>query len=125
MRPDEAIKSWTSRAGIVRVRNALNPMLWTTALVFPTSLLAAYFFRDEVIFKYVFSALGALPVLVTPISYFIFMFRDLDRLQSEEYLLRQHALEILYKKDATSEIVDIVREMPRLEIEKRAREDEK
>jgi siroheme synthase len=50
------------------------------------------------------------------------MFRDPNRLQSEEYLLRQQALEILYKKDISKEIVDIVTETPRIEIDKRSQE---
>ncbi|MGJ0451929.1 MAG: hypothetical protein ACR65T_01665 [Methylocystis sp.] len=117
MRPGDAIGNFTSRAGIVRVRNALNPMLWTTAVVFPTSLLAAYFFRDDVVLKYALAAFGAIPVLVTIISYFIFLFKDPDRLQSEEYLLRHQAMQILYRKEAESEVVEVVDEEPRLEIE--------
>ncbi|HMK90881.1 MAG TPA: hypothetical protein VK446_14765 [Methylocystis sp.] len=123
MKPGETIGNWTSRAGVIRVRNALNPLLWTAALVTPTSWLAAYFFRDDAPLKYFFSGMGSLPVFGTLIAYFIYMFRDPDRLQSEEYLLRQHAIQILYKKDATTEIVDIVNEAPRLQIEKRAQED--
>ncbi|BDV33605.1 hypothetical protein SS37A_11340 [Methylocystis iwaonis] len=117
MKPGDAIGSFTSRAGVVRVRNALNPMLWTTAVVFPTSLLAAYFFRDDDILKYALAAFGAFPVLVTIIAYFIFLFRDPDRLQSEEYLLQHQAMQILYKKDAVTESVEVITEAPRLEVE--------
>lgn len=124
MNPEKTIGSWTTRAGVVRVRNALNPLLWMVALVAPTSWLAAYFFRDDSFLKYFFTALGSLPIFGTVIAYFIYMFRDPDRLQSEEYLLRQHAIQILYKKDATTEIVDIVNEAPRLEIEKIGQENE-
>lgn len=123
-RPEEAFRSWTSRAGTVKVRNVLNPLLWTIALVFPTSVVAVYLLRDDAILKLVFAALGGAPVLVTLITYIILLFLDPDRLQSEEYQLRHHALQILYRKDATAEIVDIVNEMPRLEIERKQGKDE-
>jgi hypothetical protein len=124
MRLDETVRSWTARAGIVRVRNALNPLLWTMAAITPTSFVAAHVFRDDSFLKYGFSVLGASPVVVTLASYLYFMFRDPDRLQSEEYVLRQHAMQILYEKDATAEIVDIVNEAPRLEVEPRQGKDE-
>lgn len=124
MRPEEAFRSWTSRAGTVKVRNVLNPLLWMMALVFPTSALAVHLLRDHAIFAAVFAALAAAPVLVSLLAYLILIFRDPDRLQSEEYQLRHHALQILYRKDATAEIVDIVNEMPRLEIERKRAEDE-
>jgi hypothetical protein len=97
VRPEEAFRSWTSRAGTVKVRNVLNPLLWMMALVFPTSALAVYLLRDHAIFAAVFAALAAAPVLVSLLA---------------------------YRKDATAEIVDIVNEMPRLEIERKRAEDE-
>ena len=124
MKSGDFIGNWTSRAGVVKVRNALNPMPWVLALVLPASLLAAYFFRDDVFLKYFFSGLGALPVVLTLLAYFIYMYRDPDRLQSEEYVLRQQALQYLYKKDATSEIVDIIQEAPRLGIKPGQRKDQ-
>lgn len=120
MKPDETIKSWTTRAGVVRVRNALNPLLWMMALVVPTGWIAAYFFRDDLLMKFFFALLGAAPILATLTAYFIYMFRDPNRLQSEEHQLRTQALEFLGKKDAKSEIVEIVNQAPRLEIEKRS-----
>ncbi len=93
MKLDEAIKSGTSRAGVVRVQNALNPLLWFCVIT-PITWLAMYFLRDESIIKYFLLAFGALPVFATLVAYFIFMFRDPDRLQSEEFVLRQQELSI-------------------------------
>lgn len=90
MNLEEAIKSWSSRAGIVRVRSALNPMLWTMAVALPLFLLAAYFFRDDFLAKWVLLALAAISFLVTITS----LFRDPDRLQSEEFVLKQQELVI-------------------------------
>lgn len=89
MKPDQAIGNWISRAGVV------NPLLWMIALVTPTSWLGAYFLRDDIIAKYFFMAIGSLPVFGTTIAYFIFMFRDPNRLQSEEYLERLEELSII------------------------------
>ena len=43
------------------------------------------------------------------------MFRDPDRLQSEEYRIRQRALQILYKKGGSTEIVDVAKQVTRIE----------
>jgi hypothetical protein len=96
---EDAIKSWTSRAGVVRVRKALNPLLWMAATAFPTSLLGAYFLRDVPYLKYLLVMLGAFPVLATLVAYFILLFRDPDRLQSEEFVLRQQELTIYRRSE--------------------------
>jgi hypothetical protein len=46
------------------------------------------------------------------------MFRDPDRLQSEEYRVRQQALRYLYKKGSNTEIVDIANQVARIETSK-------
>lgn len=122
MKPEETFRSWTSRAGVVRVSTSLNPLLWILAPVMPTSWIAAYFFQERPELLYALIALGALPVILSLAAYFIYMFRDPNRLQSQEYLLRHQAMELLYQKDATSEIVDVITESPRLGVEKHAQE---
>ncbi|MBY6242204.1 hypothetical protein [Methylosinus sp. Sm6] len=123
MRQDDPVRSWTSRAGIVRVRNALNPLLWSISLGTPMCWVAAYFFRDDTILKYGFSALGALPILGTLAAYAVFLFRDPTRLQSEEYQLRHQALQILHKQGDNSDIVDVAVERLSLRIEERSPEE--
>jgi hypothetical protein len=109
----ETIKSWTSRAGVVRVRNALNPLLWAAGVLTPMSWIAAYAFRDDAILKYVLVALCALPVLATLGSYLYFMFRNPDRLQSEEFVLRQQELLIVSRSgDGPRPIESEGRELP-------------
>jgi hypothetical protein len=58
------------------------------------------------------------PVLFTFAVYVVFMFRDPDRLQSEEYRVRQQALRYLYKKGGSTEIVDIANQVARIETSK-------
>jgi hypothetical protein len=43
------------------------------------------------------------------------MFRDPDRLQSEEYRIKQRALQILYKKGESADIVDVANQIARIE----------
>jgi hypothetical protein len=43
------------------------------------------------------------------------MFRDPDRLQSEEYRIRQRALQILYRKGRSADIVDVINQAARIE----------
>lgn len=112
---EELIRTASTRAGTVRVRNALNPLLWTVAWATPVCFLAAYALRDETILRYGLAILGALPILMTFIAYFNFMLRDPDRLQSEEYRIKQEAIQVLQRKGRGSDIVDIAREVPRIE----------
>jgi hypothetical protein len=111
---EDALRIWTSRAGIIRVQSALNPILWTMAIALPLFLIAAYFFRDDSPVKWTLLALGAIALLAPVTSYFIFLFRDPDRLQSEEFVLKQREL-MTYGKGARPEIVDSSRDSLRVE----------
>lgn len=85
------------KAGTVRVGTALNPILWLTAFVTPTSFFAAWLAGFETAIGVCLTGLGALPALVAVASFVWFALRDPDRLQSEEYLLRQREIHILSK----------------------------
>jgi hypothetical protein len=69
MRVDEVIRSAIDRAGVIRVRNAMNPLLWVLAISAPTCWVAAYMFRDDPILKYGFAGLGALPIVASIVAY--------------------------------------------------------
>lgn len=97
---DELVRSATSRAGIVRVRNVLNPLLWLCAVTTPTSLVFAYLLGDDAVLRYALVGLGSLPVAVGLAAYVYFMFKDPNRLQSEEFVLRQQELTIIERKRA-------------------------
>jgi len=85
------------KAGTVRVRTALNPILWLTAVVTPTSFFAAWLAGFDTTIGACLVGLGASPVLVAVASFVWFALQDPDRLQSEEYLLRQREIHILSK----------------------------
>jgi hypothetical protein len=107
MKVDEVIKSAISRAAVVRVQNALNPLLWILAISVPICWVAAYVFRDDPLLKYSFSALGALPIIGSIVAYFLYFFLDRDRLQSEEFILKQRELSIIERKGKPPMPLDI------------------
>ncbi len=115
MRVDEVVRSAIDRAGVIRVRNAMNPMLWLSSASAIIFLCAAFVFRDDPVLKYGFALLGASPILASLAAYFIFMFRDPDRLQSEEFVLKERALQLKYRQEEKAEIVDASRKTARRE----------
>lgn len=124
MKLDEIIKTGLSRADTIKVRTAINPLLWLVGLTLPLCLVTAVVIADQIV-RLVLLGLAAVPIIITIIAYFIFLFRDPDRLQSEEYRIRQRALQILYKKGAAAEIVEVANDMPRLRIEKQTQEEDR
>jgi hypothetical protein len=115
MRVDEVIRSAIDRAGVIRVRNAMNPLLWLSPISATIFLVAAYVFRDDPVLKYAFACLGGLPVLASILAYFLYFFLDRDRLQSEEFILKERALQLRYRKGAGTEVVDATHETIEME----------
>jgi len=111
---EDAIKSWTSRAGVVRVRNVLNPLLWLCGLFTPITWLLVYLLRDHPVLHYLFAVAGLVPMFATLVGYFVFANRDPDRLQSEEFVLRQQELLIIRggRDDAPAQIETEGQELP-------------
>jgi hypothetical protein len=115
MKLEEIIRTGLSRVDTIRVvRTALNPLLWLVGLTTPAAFILAAFIGDQLI-RLIWLCFAAIPVVATLVAYVIFMFRDPDRLQSEEYRIRQRALQILYKKGGSTEIVDVANQVTRIE----------
>jgi len=115
MKIEEIIRAGLSRIDTIRVvRTAINPLLWLVGLTTPIAFILAAVIGDQLV-RLLLISFAALPVIVTLIVYVIFMFRDPDRLQSEEYRIRQRALQILYKKGGSTDIVDVANQTARIE----------
>jgi hypothetical protein len=97
------------------VRTAVDPLLWLVGLIAPCALIAAVFIDDRPARLVLISLVVGL-VIATFIVYITWMFRDPDRLQSEEYRIKQSALKMLYKKGHSSEIVDVANQPSRIEV---------
>ncbi len=110
MRLDDFVRAATSRVETVRVvRTAINPLLWLAGIGTPLAFVLALV-AGENWFRVALFATGALLLAATVVAYFILLFRDPDRLQSEEYRLRQRELTMIYGKGADAEVVDPARE---------------
>lgn len=95
---DEVIKSAISRLGVVKVSNALNPLLYMALVVVPGSWGCAWLFQGDPILRYGFVAFGGLFAVAFLAHYTRFSMLDPDRLQSEEYLARKQELSIIERK---------------------------
>jgi hypothetical protein len=112
---EDIVRATASGADTVRVvRTAINPLLWLTVITAPLALVLAVLVGESSARVFLFAFAVAI-VTATFVAYFVILFRDPDRLQSEEYRLRQRALQMLYKQGASAEIVDVAREIPRTE----------
>jgi hypothetical protein len=115
MKIEEIIRAGLSRIDTIRVvRTAINPLLWLVGLTTPLAFILAAIVDDRLI-RILLICFAAIPVIATLIAYVIFMFRDPDRLQSEEYRIRQRALQILYRKGGSADIVDVANQVARIE----------
>jgi hypothetical protein len=115
MKLEEIFRTALSRVDTIRVvRTAINPLLWLVGLTTPLAFILAAFVSDRLI-RVILIIFAGVPVLTTLVVYIIFMFRDPDRLQSEEYRIRQRALQFLYRKGGSTEIVDVAKEVARVE----------
>lgn len=91
-------KSVASAAQQLRVRSALNPMLWLTGIVSPFCLMAAYAFRDVQTISWALIGVAVIPVVVTCFGFAYFAVTKPEKLQSEEYQLRHETLQIIQQK---------------------------
>lgn len=91
---NEVFKQLVNRAAVIKVNTALNPLLWLTAVVTPAGLIAAILAGSPQVQGFA-CWIAATPVLLTGLAYAILLFRDPDRLQSEQYQLKQQELTLL------------------------------
>jgi hypothetical protein len=111
---EEILNSAISRSGVIRVRSALNPFLW--ALVWSVLFaFLAYLFRDDTATRFLCIGLSALPMFVALAVGVGFAISDPDRLQSEQFVLRQQALKTLYRRGATPEKLNVVKDIATME----------
>jgi membrane protein YdbS with pleckstrin-like domain len=116
MKFGEIIRSSLSRADTVGVKQtAVNPVLWLVALITPLTLILGAFVGESTS-RWLLFAFAAAPILFMFVVYTIFMFRDPDRLQSEEYRIRQHELKLeRYRHRRTPETIPIASNETRIE----------
>jgi hypothetical protein len=85
----------------------MTPLVWICVIVFPSAIIGAFWLKDNqfICTILVWTAVGvvAAPMLV----YGYFMFRDPDRLHSEDYRLRSQAINLLETKGGNIRFSDV------------------
>lgn len=84
-----------SAAGRLTVRSALNPMLWLCAIVPAPCFLSAAGFGNDLLLRWLLVIVGCLPIVSACVGFLYFAFRKPEKLQSEDYQLRERALSLL------------------------------
>ncbi len=91
-------RSASAAAQRLRVRSALNPMLWLTGIATPMCLAAAYVFREHVNLLTVLVIAGLAPIAVTCLGFVYFALAKPEKLQSEDYQIRHETLQLIQAK---------------------------
>jgi hypothetical protein len=101
---EQVTGSARTAAGRLRVKSALNPMLWLCAIVSLPCFSLAWFARGVEPLTTVLTLTGAIPVGMTClIAAYFAIFRP-EKLQSEEYQIRHEALELIKEKGSSIEV---------------------
>jgi len=93
--------SLTEAGGRLRVRNALNPILWLCGVIAVPCIIALTWSKDPPL---VISIILCAVVGVALIGFLYLLFFAPDRLQSEEYMLRSRTLDLMEEKGSKTAI---------------------
>jgi hypothetical protein len=88
----------------LRVRSALNPALWLSAIATPGCLTGAYWFKGVPWIRGVLVVVGLIPIVTASAIYIYFALTKPEKLQSEEYQLRHETLRLIEVKARISPI---------------------
>jgi hypothetical protein len=93
-----------SAATHLRVKSALNPMLWLCAIVSLPCFSLSYFAHGIEPLATWLIYMGALPIFATIIGFLFFMIKSPEKLQSEDYQIRHETLELIRQKGTDLQI---------------------
>lgn len=94
--------------GRLRVKSALNPVLWLCAVVTVPLAGLATFVEEPTWLTVCLVVLAFLPLVLVGIGFVVFLFRDPDKLQSEDYQIRKRTLEMIGEKGQAASLADLV-----------------
>jgi hypothetical protein len=97
---EKLASTMTEVGGRLKVRSALNPMLYLCGIVVVPYIPAVCFSTPPVVVHWIVGAV----VASTLLSNFILLVWDRDRLQSEDYLIRRQTLELIEEKGSNKAI---------------------
>ena len=82
----------------LRVRSALNPILWLCAIAAPVCFAGAYVFRSMPAVCVALVCIGCLPIVVACVAFIGFAVFKPEKLQSEEYQIKHESLQLIQQK---------------------------
>jgi hypothetical protein len=101
---EQLITSAQSAAAQMRVRSALNPMLWLCAIVTAPCFVLAWLTFGKEPLSTILTYAALTPLGVTCVLALIFGIFKPDKMQSEEYQIRHEALELIRQKGSPIEV---------------------
>lgn len=101
---ERASKDSQSAVAELRVRSALNPMLWLCSITAPLFLGATWSFRSWPALAVTFAVVAIVPVLMTTAIFGYFAIYRPEKLQSEDYQLRQETIRMIGAKVSSIEV---------------------
>jgi hypothetical protein len=98
-----AVARMAEAGGRLKVRSALNPILWLCGIITVPTLLTLPFLTNPPSWLMV---LAFLPVVAAILGFIFLLIVDRDKLQSESFQLRKRELEIIQEKGGPITYVD-------------------
>jgi hypothetical protein len=102
LKVSELTESATRR---LRVKSALNPILWLCAIVSPLCFATAYAFLGVEPICTALVIFGCFPPLVACVTFVGFAIYRPEKLQSEEYQIRHESLQLIQQKSGRLTVV--------------------
>jgi hypothetical protein len=96
---EESYRKTTESGQRLKVKSALNPVLWLCGIITAPTLGLGAVNPDLATWVIV---IGCAPTIVALFSYLYFMFTDKDRLQSEEFQIQKRTIELAQQKGEPS-----------------------
>lgn len=93
-----------SAATHLRVKSALNPMLWLCGIVSLPCFILGYVVHGIEPLATMLVYIGAAPIVATIFGFLYLMVKAPEKLQSEDYQIRHETLELIKQKGTTVEV---------------------
>jgi hypothetical protein len=90
---EQLLAGYRASVEVVKTRSAMNPILALCGICVIPFIVAAV--CSTGFLQVFFAVMSTVPITVFTVAYFIWMFRDPRRLQSEDYQLQQEAMEAI------------------------------
>lgn len=94
--------------GRLRVKSALNPVLWLCAVVTVPAISFASYAEGPPWLLVCLVVIAFVPLLLAGLGFVVLLLRDPDKLQSEDYQIRKRTLEMIGEKGGNGRLLELV-----------------